>query len=215
MVNLAADQAHYIKTVMRGREGQNIRLFNGRDGEWLCTLEGLTKKQAEVRPFNCIKEQPSVQGRIHLYFAPIKKQRMTFLIEKAVELGATDFHPTITQNTEVRKINEERMNAQIIEAAEQCERLTIPALHPVQSLGAVLQKSEYPILAAVERAEARCMKDVTIPGVVGFLVGPEGGFTAEEKNQMAAVDTVIPVSLGENILRSETAVLKMLSFTDL
>ena len=204
---------HYLKNVMRVQSGEEIRLFNGRDGEYLGRVVVAGKKTLSIQIEKKLKPQKNNGRKIHLLFAPIKKERMDFLIEKAVELGATDIHPVFTQNTDMRKIKEDRLNAQIIEAAEQCERLDIPSLHPAQDLFpalAVWNKS-VPFLAALERFDAVPLRQIREDGDCAILIGPSGGFTEEEKQKIAALTFIKPVSLGENILRSETAVVAALA----
>lgn len=196
---------HYLKNVMRLEAGAEIRAFNGIDGEYLGRLVTLDKRHAIVLLEKELRTQPAPPRKIHLLFAPIRKERMDWLVEKAVELGATDLHPVLTQNTDMRKINEERMAAQIIEAAEQCERLTVPDLHPVQDLSKILAGWTVPLLAAIERFDAKPLSSLKTSADVALLIGPSGGFTAEEKEKIAGLPFVTPVSLGENVLRSETA----------
>lgn len=207
LIELEAAQAHYLHNVIRKKEGDLVRLFNGHDGEWLCTLEMLNKRQASVRVIEQILEQPQNQRAVHLFFAPIKKNRQDWMIEKSVELGVTDFHPVLTQNTEVRKINTDRMTHQIFEAAEQCERLTIPALHPLIKLDQALSNAVQ-IFSCLERFDAPDIGSQRPEADFGFLIGPEGGFTIDEKEQIAGKTT--PVSLGDTILRCETAAVKAL-----
>jgi 16S rRNA (uracil1498-N3)-methyltransferase len=208
---LSPDQAHYLRNVMRTKEGQNIRVFNSKDGEWLASLTTQGKKAAELTLSKRLKPQPTDTGRTHLLFAPIKKNRMDILIEKAVELGVTDFHPLLTQNTEVRKINTKRLNAQIIEAAEQCERFAIPTLHSDETpptLDKILSNWDSgTIHAALERHDAPHIKDISFDKDKTFLIGPAGGFTAEEKNMLSTHDKIQPISLGDTIYRVETAAL--------
>ena len=213
VIEVRAEQAHYLINVLRRKDGDQIRLFNGKDGEWLGTLNIQSKKVALVTLSTALLKQPLSSRRVHLLFAPIKKQRNDWLIEKAVELGATDFHPILTQNTEVRKIKEERLKAQIFEAAEQCERLEIPILHPIQKWDRLLSKwdKDIPILSCIERFDAKPIADrahTHIKSDIAILIGPEGGFTKEEREAIAKQS--IPVSLGETILRCETAVVKAL-----
>ena len=212
VIALAPSQAHYLNNVMRKKDGEPVRLFNGRDGEWLGRLEDLGKKSGNVVLEKCLKEQPAHKRRIHLFFTPIKKNRQDWLIEKAVELGVTDFHPVLTQNTEVRKINEERVRAQIFEASEQCERFEIPTLHTIGKLDEIWQDwpPDVPILSCLERFDASALKDMAFKDDqdIALLIGPEGGFTREEKEKIASQTT--PVDLGETILRVETAVIKAL-----
>lgn len=206
------DQAHYLKNVLRKNAGDVVRVFNGNDGEWLCTIENLNKKAIIIFPLEQIKIQTSLKREIHAYFAPIKKNRMDFMIEKAVELGVTHLHPVLTQNTETRKINEERVKAQIIEAAEQCERLDIPQLLPLTPLDKALAKRSETIYAAIERGDYPLAHTVLdSQGHIAMLIGPEGGFTQDEIAALLKNPNIKGVSLGENILRAETALLKMLS----
>lgn len=206
-VSIEGPAHHYLKNVLRIEAGQFIRLFNGRDGEFSARVNAASKKTVDVLPEKQLRAQKNATREVHLLFAPIKKERMDFLIEKAVELGATHIHPVLTQNTDVRKINEDRLNAQMIEAAEQCERLDIPALMPAKDLFAALAvwNKNILMLAALERFDAQPLTKRILPGNVAVLIGPSGGFTREEMEKIAALSFIQPVSLGENILRSETA----------
>lgn len=213
VIEIKAEQAHYLINVLRRKEGDQVRLFNGKEGEWLGTLSIQSKKLANVELNKQLLAQPSATRRIHLLFSPIKKQRNDWLIEKAVELGATDFHPILTQNTEVRKIKPGRLNAQIFEAAEQCERLEIPTLHPLQKWDMLLSKwdKHIPVLSCIERFEAKPIGESVREhqnSDIALLIGPEGGFTKEERDAIAKQS--IAVSLGDTILRCETAVVKAL-----
>jgi 16S rRNA (uracil1498-N3)-methyltransferase len=156
--------------------------------------------------------QPTTKRAVHLLFAPIKKHRQDWLIEKAVELGVTDFHPVLTQNTEVRKLNESRLTQQILEAAEQCERFDIPQLHELKKLDKVISSwsGALPLFACIERFDTKPLQAVVPPQRenVALLIGPEGGFTETEKDAIAKHATA--VGLGDTILRCETAVVKAL-----
>ena len=209
IVNLNKDQAHYLLHVLRIHAGDCLRLFNGHDGEWRASVDSANKKGVSARIDSRIKEQPPVPRELHLFFAPIKKARMDWLIEKAVELGATHLHPVLTHNTEVRAINEERIRAQIIEAAEQCERMDLPELFSLQPVLNIL--STLPLLACLERTDAKSLKE-SIPEKesVAFLIGPEGGFTEDEKKKLCGMKNVAAVSLGPRVLRSETAAIMAL-----
>ncbi len=204
-VPLDADQAHYLKNVMRRNDGDPLRIFNGRDGEWRANLSNLSKKGGTLDLSYIIKPQPPLSRRVHLYFAPVKKTAMDWMIEKAVELGATDLHPVLTQNTEVRKLNDERLTKQVLEAAEQCERLFIPVLHPILPLERAFNP-DIPVLACIERENTPDIsRSVPKNGDIGILIGPEGGFTAEEKSFLREKAGVTAVSLGDSVLRAETA----------
>lgn len=212
-VELLPTQAHYLKNVMREQEGTVIRLFNGRDGEWNGVIHELSKKSCIISLTHQIKQQPEKRKSVSLIFAPIKKHRMDFLIEKAVELGVTDFYPVLTHHTEVRKINTERLNSQILEAAEQCERLDIPKLHDIQNLYAALQNFGSPIFAALERGDYPLINTLNLSSDCAFLVGPVGGFSDDEFEKIPKFLNITPISLGDQVLRVETAVVKILSFT--
>lgn len=211
-ITLSADQAHYFKTVLRRQEGDKIRLFNGRDGEWLCTLTGLGKKDGRATPDHQIKTQPPAAPGVHLYFAPIKKTRMDWLVEKAIELGATNLHPIVTQNTEVRDVNAKRLQQQMFEAAEQCERLDLPVLHDLIKLPDLPKNlpAGAKLFSCLERGEtlsiATLLDALPSDKPVALLIGPEGGFTAPEAEWIGKQKDWSTASLGPRILRCETAV---------
>ena len=213
-IALSQAHAHYLKSVLRQNDADTIRLFNGRDGEWVGTLENLSKKAGAVVLKDQTRSQTQEAQSAKLLFAPIKKKRLDILIEKAVELGVSELHPVITERTENRKLNMERMQNQIIEGAEQNERLTIPTLHEPEPLYEKIQNWTTPIIWASERS------DNTIPiqkaeNPESFLIGPEGGFTPKEAEFLSARTTIQPVSLGTEILRAETAAIYCLSFARL
>lgn len=203
---------HYLKNVLRKKPGDKLRLFNGKHGEWVGEITELAKKSGAAVLNERLKEQIEREHRLHLLFAPIKKARMDMLIEKSVELGATDFHPVITQNTENRRLNYERMRAQIIEASEQCERLNIPRLHNETTLKSLLSDWQEPqtLFVALERSP-HTMHLTTASDHAFILIGPEGGFTEEEHDAISTHHAVTTISLGDHILRAETAALKALS----
>jgi len=206
IVTLDKNQSHYLTNVMRKKVGDFIRLFNSRDGEFLCAIDTISKKFATLRIDKKLRIYPPHLRRIHLFFAPLKKKRMDFVIEKCSELGVTDFHPIVTERTEVRSLKTERVEAQIIEACEQSERLDIPTLHHITPLATkITQWDETPIYAAIERHDAPPLWDISLPENAAFLIGPVGGFTQAEREMLINAQHIHPVSLGQNILRAETA----------
>lgn len=214
LVPLADGPFHYLKNVMRLEQGAQVRLFNGSEGEFVGTIVKLGKKDGEIQLGEKLKEQPATIRRVHLLFAPIRKERMDWLVEKAVELGATDLHPVFTQNTDNRKINPDKICLQMIEAAEQCERLDIPTLHSAQDIFKTLAawNKAIPVLAALERQDTKSLSaTLHAQGDIAFLIGPSGGFTMEEKEKLSSLPFVTPINLGERILRSETAAAVVLS----
>lgn len=202
---------HYLKNVMRVPEGGIVRVFNGRDGEFRLRIEKIAKKDLEATIENKIKVQENPARKLHLLFPPLKKERMDFLIEKSVELGVTDLHPILTQNADTRKINEDRIRLQIIEAAEQCERMDIPALHDISDLFKKIGtwQSLAPIYTGIERSNAPPIQKNNQECAI--LIGPPGGFTTEEIQKLHGASCVRPVTLGPSILRAETAAIAALS----
>ncbi len=209
LIPLNPAQVHYLHNVMRRKEGDLIRLFDGQNGEWLGALQDLDKKVGTIALIKQLIQQPQQTKRLHLIFTPIKKHRQDWMIEKAVELGATDLHPIITQNTDVRKINTDRVSQQIFEAAEQCERFEIPTLHPLQKLERILTNppENTVILACLERHKG-AQSLATNDQDTAILIGPEGGFTTAEKTLIA--QSCVAITLGNTILRCETAAIKAL-----
>lgn len=214
-VELSPAQAHYLKNVMRRSIGDNVRVFNAENGEWQAQISALSGKKICVIPEILLKAVEAQGYERHLLFCPIKKNHMDVLIEKSVELGATHLWPVISDHTEIRKLNRERIEAQIVEAAEQCERLDMPTLQDIQPLVKILATfdKEVPLYAALERS------DKTQPFAdayerdrpAAFLIGPEGGWSAGEQERIIKASHVLPVSLGPRILRAETAAFYMLS----
>jgi 16S rRNA (uracil1498-N3)-methyltransferase len=199
--------------------GDRICLLNGRDGEWQALICLITKSTVTVRLETCLRGQPAATRRIGLAFAPLKKDPMAFLIQKSVELGVDDLLPILTHRTITRSINRERISAQIIEAAEQCGRLTVPDIHPVQKMDQFLTHAlrDAVLLWACERPDvdkkplAHVLSSLDSSQDVIFLIGPEGGFDPEESATIHKYLSVPPVDLGTTILRAETAALMCLS----
>lgn len=217
-VTLDGDQHHYLRNVLRKNNGDYIRLFNARDGEWFGEITDMHKKHVTFDLREQIRPQPEQKGKLSLYFAPIKKQRLEVMIEKAVELGVSDFIPVITEFTENRKWNEDKLQAYCIAAAQQSERLDLPRLHAAVNFAqfiALQSKHDAPFYIALERFDARPVHDLDITRPCGFFIGPEGGFSEEEKAACADLadgnENICIINLGENVLRSETASLFCLS----
>ena len=204
-LTLDGDQANYLFSVMRLGPGDRLSVFNGRDGEWLAQVAQAGKRGGMLEALAQTRA-PAPLPDLWLLFAPLKKARTDFLVEKAVELGATALHPVLTQNAEARELNMERTKTRIIEAAEQCERLDIPALHPAIKLAVIPQNIT--IFACIERSNAETppLIDAIPPdGDIALLIGPEGGFSGDEIAALLCSKNVISVTLGPRILRAETA----------
>jgi 16S rRNA (uracil1498-N3)-methyltransferase len=211
-VTLTPAQAHQLAAVLRQAPGDPLRLFNGRDGEWLATIESLTRKAAVARASDHLQPQP-VEAEISLCFAPIKQARLDWLVEKATELGASRLTPVITRRTQVPRVNPDRLRAIAVEAAEQCERLTVPKIDPAVALDRFLAAwpAGRPLVTCIERQGAPLLRAAVPPPPFGILIGPEGGFAPEEVAVLAERVDVKPVSLGPRILRAETAGLAALA----
>lgn len=213
-VALGPGPAHKLRTVLRAKPGDDILVFNGRDGEWRTRLNdiGKTKVLAECR--EQARPQHDEPGP-WLAFAPLKKDRMDHLVEKAVEMGVERLIPVITRRTENRRVKLERLTQQIIDAAEQCERLTLPALGaPVELKNLpAMWPHERVLLVAAERRHAHPLPYV-LGGehhALGLLVGPEGGFEPNELDWLLDLPISKPVNLGPRILRAESAAIAGLS----
>jgi len=214
-LNLPEDTSHYLRNVLRKTIGDGVRLFNGTNGEWVGKIIAESKKAISIEIQQQIRPPESSGTEVHLIFSPLKKDRNDMVIEKAVELGVTHFHPILFARTIVRDMKTERIEAQIIEAAEQCERLSIPHLSPLMDFKKCLASwnKDIPICAAIERTDAIPIHHTatTTHNQVALLIGPEGGITTEEIEVMAGKPYITPVSLGPRILRAETAVFYGLS----
>ncbi len=217
--SLALDeaQAHYLFAVMREAVGSAVLAFNGRDGEWLCLVEAAGKRGGVLR----CQAQTRVQTAppdLWLVFAPVKKARTDFIVEKAVELGAARLIPVQTDFTNAERLRQDKAAAHVREAAEQCAALWLPEVAPLTPLPKLLAAwdpgrrlfwadeaqagqaaSPLPVLAALP------------PGPAAILIGPEGGFSEPERRTLRALPYVTPLALGPRILRAETAALSLMT----
>ena len=220
-VTLSADQAHYLRNVMRLSDGDEIALFNGRDGEWTGRLVSLGRKEGRVSLEREARQQ-RVEPDIWLLFAPVKRAPLDFMVQKSVELGVSRLCPVLTARTEVSRVNLARMQSTAIEAAEQCRRLTLPHIADPASLAEALTgwPADRPLLVCAEfgpvRPIARVLADLkaAAPGTIrgtAILVGPEGGFTTSELDGLRKLPFVTATGLGPRILRAETAAVAALA----
>lgn len=199
-------QAHYLAHVLRRGPGDPVVLFNGRDGEWQARIVGVRRDPARFAVETRLRAQQA-ESDLWLAFAPLKRDATDLVAQKATELGAAALLPVLTARTNATRINRERLIAIAIEAAEQSERLTVPEIHPPQPLAQLLTHwpPERPLFAAAERSEAPLPPPAA--GPAGLLVGPEGGFSPAELDDLRKCPFVTLVSLGPRILRAETACL--------
>ena len=214
---VAADkaQAHYLLNVLRLKAGGAILLFNGRDGEWRAQIAEAGKKSCTLVTEEQTRAQTSAPD-LHYLFAPLKQARLDYMVQKAVEMGAGRLSPVITEFTQVRRVNLQRMQANAIEAAEQCGILAIPEVDEPKPLARLL--SEWPaerrLIFCDEGAPfaspADTLKDFG-RGPAALLIGPEAGFSEAERQKLLARPGVAVLSLGPRILRADTAAVAALA----
>ena len=206
---LDKSQSHYVSKVMRLKEKEVFSLFNS-SGEWEAKILNITKSIVE---FNVTKQLRQKENTIDLWlaFSPIKSNYFNFMIQKATELGVTKFLPIIFERTIVRKINKERLEKVIIEAAEQSNRITVPSIEEPQKLKSFLNNDMDLIFTDLNTTNTKIdiKKLTTKPTCV--IIGPEGDFSEEEREEILKFSGVQPIKINENILRSETAVISALS----
>jgi 16S rRNA (uracil1498-N3)-methyltransferase len=214
-IEASRDHVNYLANVLRLGEGAEILLFNGRDGEWKARLTFPAKKRVFLEVIEQTRQQPPSPDLVYL-FAPLKVGRLDYMVQKAVEMGAGVLQPVLTQHTQMHRLKSERLKANIIEAAEQCGVLAVPELLEPAKLTALLdkwdgarriffcdegEKSQNPLEALQAAEEAK----------FALLVGPEGGFSEDERRLLHAHRSVTPIPLGPRILRADTAAVAALA----
>ncbi|MGB3877258.1 MAG: 16S rRNA (uracil(1498)-N(3))-methyltransferase [Shinella zoogloeoides] len=208
-VEASKDHFHYLTNVLRMAEGDAVLLFNGRDGEWHATLSFPTRKRLLFTPVEQTRPQPEPSD-LHYLFAPLKVGRLDYLVQKAVEMGAGVLQPVMTQHVQGKITSLERLEANAVEAAEQCGILSIPQVAAPRKLEDLLadwpherrivfcdeghgSQNPLPVLQKIEERR------------LALLVGPEGGFSDGERMLLRSLDFVTPIPLGPRILRADTA----------
>jgi 16S rRNA (uracil1498-N3)-methyltransferase len=197
-------QAHYLATVMRRRTGDPLRLFNGRDGEWCARISALRSDRGTLVAQRQLRTQIA-EPDVWLAFALLKRDATDLVVQKATELGVAALLPVVTERTNAARVNLTRLIAIATEAAEQSERLSVPAVPAPQTLTDLLATwpATRSLLVALERGDAPPILPTN--GPVGLLIGPEGGFTAGERERLLTDCRVQPASLGPFVLRADTA----------
>lgn len=208
-------QSHYLADVLRLAAGAQLLLFNGRDGEWLASVASVGKKSVTLKAVAPVRAQPPLPDLIYC-FAPLKAGRLDYLVQKAVEMGAGLLQPVITQHTQMSKVGTERLQANAIEAAEQCGILAIPQVAETVKLDRLLWEWEpgRRLLFCDESAETNNPSAALgriAERKLGLLVGPEGGFSDDERRQLHALPFVTAIPLGPRILRADTAAVAALA----
>ena len=216
-LTLGREQSHYLINVLRYGIGQEVLVFNGKDGEYLATVDAADRKKTVLLCHRQTRPQDPMPS-LMLSFAPIKKARLDFIAEKATELGVGLVQPVMSDYTQVSRVNTERMLANAIEAAEQTGRTTVPEIlspRPLMDLLEDWPKNRH-IIFCDEDCAGSAQHDfahqvANVSGDVAIMIGPEGGFSPRERQAIMALDGVVPVSLGRNILRADTAMLAALA----
>jgi 16S rRNA (uracil1498-N3)-methyltransferase len=220
MLTPDAGQINYLRNVMRLKNGDGVLLFNGRDGEWRATVDDRGKRHVTLAVGEPTRPQPPAPD-LHYLFAPLKHARLDYMVQKAVEMGASRLHPVLTRHTQVGRINLERMQANAIEAAEQCGILTLPEIVAPVALDRLIADREPGRLLVFcdEAADVRDpvaalaaarRPDGTSPPL-SVLVGPEGGFSDDERAALLRSPNTIRLALGPRILRADTAAVAALT----
>lgn len=223
-VVLDREQASYLVNVLRLEAGRSIHVFNGRDGEWRATLEADGRRGAALEVGDLLRPQ-SGGPDIDYLFAPLKRARLDYMVQKAVEMGVARLRPVLTRHTVAERVNLERMRANAVEAAEQCGILRLPEIAGPEKLARCLgawpadrrlifcdESAEVADPVAALRGLAPTRASATPP--LAVLVGPEGGFSDDERAALLAVPGVIRLSLGPRILRADTAAVAALALVD-
>ena len=206
---LDKSQSHYVSKVMRLKEKEVFSLFNS-SGEWEAKILNITKSIVEFNVTKQLRQKENTK-ELWLAFSPIKSNYFNFMIQKATELGVTKFLPIIFERTIVRKINKERLEKVIIEAAEQSNRITVPSIEEPQKLKNFLSNDMDLIFTDLNSANTKIdLKKLTTKPIC-VIIGPEGDFSEQEREEILKFNGVQSVKISENILRSETAVISALA----
>ncbi len=212
-IALNDNQAHYLSGVMRQTAGAEIAVFNGQDGEWLARITQIGKRGGTITPVSQSAPQRNPPD-LWLLFAPIKKARTDFIVEKAAELGAARIIPIQTDHTNAERIRQDRLQAHAVEAAEQCGGTFVPEVTDLHPLPRLLDGWDpaRPILWADEAMAGPAATLATLkPGPWAILIGPEGGWSEAERANLGLRPYVTRISLGPRILRADTAAVAAIS----
>lgn len=215
-LQLNKEQSHYICNVLRFNPQESLRIFNGCDGEWRASIISLNKKQVTITVDSQLANQ-TYENELHLAFCLLKNITPSFIVQKATELGVTHIWPIISKRTVITKTNMEKLEKSAIEAAEQCERLNIPKTNSIILLKDFLSQKPFSgsIILCDEKGNYMDFTSLQdkIPKRNGncILIGPEGGWSEEEVNEINSLSFAVPINFGPRIMRAETAAIAAIS----
>ncbi len=217
-IAIADEQANYLLNVLRMVEGEEILIFNGRDGEWRASIAAVKKRSCMLEVSELVRAQLGGPD-IDYLFAPLKRSRLDYMVQKAVELGVARLRPVITHRTIAERVNLDRMRANVIEAAEQCGVLRVPETLAPRKLEQVIagwDATRRLVLADEEAAVASPLAVLNaLPAApLAVIIGPEGGFDAAERELLVSQPYVVRVSLGPRIMRADTAAVAVLALVN-
>ncbi|HRN88538.1 16S rRNA (uracil(1498)-N(3))-methyltransferase [Hyphomicrobium sp.] len=212
------EQASYLRSVLRLADGDEILVFNGRDGEWRARLVAEGKRGAVLEAVELVRAQTGGPD-LHYLFAPLKRARLDYMVQKATEMGAARLVPVLTRHTVAERVNLDRMRANAIEAAEQCGILRVPEIAEPVKLSALLDGWDAARTLvfcdeAAEQASPIAALSSRAAGPLAVLIGPEGGFSPDERAMIRAVPEAIALSLGPRIMRADTAAVAALALVN-
>jgi 16S rRNA (uracil1498-N3)-methyltransferase len=217
-VSLEREQANYLLNVLRLGSGNGVLVFNGHDGEWLARIAVAGKRNASL----AIERQTRPQSNgpdIYYLFAPLKRARLDYMVQKATEMGVARLQPVLTRHTVAERVNGERMRANVIEAAEQCGILRVPEVAAPERLDRVLAAWDAGrrLIFCDEGAPiadpVAALREIA-PGPLAVLIGPEGGFAPEEREALIALPFVTRIAMGPRIMRADTAAVAALTLVN-
>ena len=211
---LGRDQANYLLNVLRLERGEELLLFNGRDGEWRARLAGQGRRALTAQLGERLRAQPA-PADLHFLFAPLKHARLDYLVQKAVEMGVSRLQPVLTRHTQVARVNLERMRANVIEAAQQCGILSLPEVAEPAPLAEAVADGARLLVFCDERADVQdpvaALRAAPAGLPISVLIGPEGGFAEDERLALTKRANVARIALGPRILRADTAAVAALA----
>jgi 16S rRNA (uracil1498-N3)-methyltransferase len=222
LVALDSAQANYLRNVLRLRSGAPVLVFNGHAGEWRATLVEAGKRALSLRIDQQSRPQTAAPD-LHYLFAPLKHARLDYMVQKAVEMGASRLQPVLTRHTQVARVNLERMRAYAIEAAQQCGILSLPEIAAPLSLDQAVGAREHDRLLVFCDEDAEVKDPIAAltaarphgrPPSLAVLVGPEGGFAEDERRMLLGLPNVVRLALGPRILRADTAAVAALTLVN-